>query len=611
MQAGSERISHTGSTGVLLREAQAINKSLTFLEQVVVALGSKAREHIPFRQSRLTHLLKDSLGGNTRTRVIATIHSDRANLDETISTLKFAQRMRKITNRVSVNVELDPVLNVAKLSREIRELKQELAMHDTLSNRIGISYEAYTPEESLALRRQIAQYCRGAIDEIEIVNLRQVRETFRQFRNYVLEIQGSAGSGAGSSFGKSSAPATARQTPEPSLSQADESQMVGEMDEAASGGFGLGFVSAASRPAPRPDSRDEPLRPKNIVQSRARAAALASGSPVPAAATSNIGPAPVAGRNSAPRSRGNNGSGALGATQPPKSRNEEKTNGSGGQTLPALRQASFSASSPTAAASSASAIRSPQSTQQMSGGSQSMEASAFSDFKAGPGFDVAQLCAGAKQDWAQRRRQLREASLRVNDLKRRIDALSADLATKKAERLSAQASGAFDSPASTGLTGAEQEEVEVLDEAEYALMQQCAAAKAEYKAAYASRMEVEAACLQAEQSVAAARVDLFSAFASWFRETYGTEPSTSAAAAGLPADGSSPREARARAKAAAAARADRAQAAEAEWEAETAGLDSEARSFLQATRDRDRTRKLHSRPIINGGRRPIVGAAFK
>ena len=606
---------------MLLREAQAINKSLTFLEQVVVALGSKSREHIPFRQSRLTHLLKDSLGGNTRTRVIATIHSDRANLEETISTLKFAQRMRKITNKVSVNVELDPVLNVAKLSREIRELKQELAMHDTLSNRIGISYEAYTPEESLALRRQIAQYCRGAIDEIEIVNLRQVRETFRQFRNYVLEIQGAAGAGGATTFGKSSAPTTARQTPEPSLSQADESQMVGEMDEAASGGFGLGFVSSASRPAPRPDSRDEPLRPKNIVQSRARAAALASGSPVPMAATSNIGPA--AGRNSAPRSRGNNATGALGATQPlkstssaltgsPKPRNEEKTNGS--QTLPALRQASFSASSPTAAASTSSALRSSQSTQQASAGSPSMEASAFSDFKAGPGFDVAQLCAAAKQTWGQRRRDLREASLRVNDLKRRIDAVSADLAAKKAERLSAQAAGAFDSPASTGLGGLggpDQEEVEVLDEAEYALMQACAAVKAEYKAAYAARMDVEAATLQAEQAVAAARVDLFSAFAAWFRETYGCEPSTSVAAAGLPADGSSPREARARAKAAAAARADRAHAAEAEWEAETAGLDSEARSFLQATRDRERTRKLHSRPIINGGRRPIVGAAFK
>jgi len=76
--AGSERVKKTGSTGLTLIEANYINKSLTFLEQVVVSLTDKSSkknrlgDHIPYRQSKLTHLLKDSIGGNCRTVMIAT-----------------------------------------------------------------------------------------------------------------------------------------------------------------------------------------------------------------------------------------------------------------------------------------------------------------------------------------------------------------------------------------------------------------------------------------------------------------------------------------------------------------------------------------------------------
>ncbi len=77
--AGSERVKKTGSTGLTLIEANYINKSLTFLEQVVVSLTDKSSkkirsgDHIPYRQSKLTHLLKDSIGGNCRTVMVATV----------------------------------------------------------------------------------------------------------------------------------------------------------------------------------------------------------------------------------------------------------------------------------------------------------------------------------------------------------------------------------------------------------------------------------------------------------------------------------------------------------------------------------------------------------
>jgi kinesin family member 6/9 len=77
-----------------------INKSLSFLEQVVVALSSKSSRKsaavtVPFRQSKLTNVLRDSLGGNCKTRLIANIWGEKKCLEETISTLKFATRMMK------------------------------------------------------------------------------------------------------------------------------------------------------------------------------------------------------------------------------------------------------------------------------------------------------------------------------------------------------------------------------------------------------------------------------------------------------------------------------------------------------------------------------------
>ncbi len=73
------------SVGSAQKEAMYINKSLTFLEQVIVALADKRREHIPYRQSKLTHVLKDSLGGTCNTLMIATIWAEPKQIEETVS----------------------------------------------------------------------------------------------------------------------------------------------------------------------------------------------------------------------------------------------------------------------------------------------------------------------------------------------------------------------------------------------------------------------------------------------------------------------------------------------------------------------------------------------
>ncbi|CAI9566207.1 unnamed protein product, partial [Staurois parvus] len=75
--AGSERLGKTGSEGQVLKEATYINKSLTFLEQAIIALADR-RDHVPYRQSKLTHALKDSLGGNCNTVLVANVYGEAA-----------------------------------------------------------------------------------------------------------------------------------------------------------------------------------------------------------------------------------------------------------------------------------------------------------------------------------------------------------------------------------------------------------------------------------------------------------------------------------------------------------------------------------------------------
>ncbi|TFY83857.1 hypothetical protein EWM64_g137 [Hericium alpestre] len=129
--AGSERANSTGATGQRLKEGANINKSLTTLGKVIAALATassveapkkggkkKAEEFVPYRDSVLTWLLKDSLGGNSKTAMIAAIAP--ADYEETLSTLRYADQAKKIKNKAVVNEDPN-----AKL---VRELKEELEM---------------------------------------------------------------------------------------------------------------------------------------------------------------------------------------------------------------------------------------------------------------------------------------------------------------------------------------------------------------------------------------------------------------------------------------------------------------------------------------------------
>ncbi|KAK0405722.1 hypothetical protein QR680_018157 [Steinernema hermaphroditum] len=104
--AGSEKVGKTGVSGALLDEAISINKSLSALSNVISALSHENRSHVPYRDSKLTRVLQESLGGNSRTTIIVCTSPAACNESETRSTLQFGQRAKTIKNIVVVNEEL-------------------------------------------------------------------------------------------------------------------------------------------------------------------------------------------------------------------------------------------------------------------------------------------------------------------------------------------------------------------------------------------------------------------------------------------------------------------------------------------------------------------------
>ena len=124
--AGSEKVDKTGAKGQTLEEAKKINLSLTTLGMVITALTDKSKKHIPYRESKLTRILSESLGGNSKTCLVITCSPHPYNEQETLSTLRFGTRARSIKNKAIVNREYTiPELKklLEKAEKEI-ELKQ-------------------------------------------------------------------------------------------------------------------------------------------------------------------------------------------------------------------------------------------------------------------------------------------------------------------------------------------------------------------------------------------------------------------------------------------------------------------------------------------------------
>ncbi|XP_035224400.1 kinesin-like protein KIF21A isoform X1 [Stegodyphus dumicola] len=125
--AGSERLKRTGAVGERQKESISINSGLLALGNVISALGDKSRKatHVPYRDSKLTRLLQDSLGGNSRTLMIACISPSDRDFVETLSTLKYANRAKNIKNKVTANKDKSSQ-TISELLKQVENLQMEL-----------------------------------------------------------------------------------------------------------------------------------------------------------------------------------------------------------------------------------------------------------------------------------------------------------------------------------------------------------------------------------------------------------------------------------------------------------------------------------------------------
>eukprot|EP00949_MAST-11_sp_MAST-11-sp1_P004639 g4639.t1 len=278
--AGSERLKkvdvsdpRSGNRAVdatIKRESLYINKSLTYLEQCVVALTSKGRSHVPYRQTKLTNILKDTLGGNSNTLMISCVYGESRHLEETISTLRLSQRMMRVENRPEEISTIDPQRRIRHLEGQVKALKQELMMHDALAERSGIVYDEYTPEQRHDVAQQVRKYLEASPDEesdiFDLRSLRHVFEIFRQFKVLVKNVetqteerlrqQFSMVEKAGRGLEREDT-APAEDTPK---EDEDAQGSVGEVQGGA--GYGVGIAPSQARPASIDMGGSGPMSPE-------------------------------------------------------------------------------------------------------------------------------------------------------------------------------------------------------------------------------------------------------------------------------------------------------------------------------------------------------------
>ncbi|KAL4224634.1 Kinesin-like protein kif27 [Mactra antiquata] len=186
--AGSERAHKTGNVGDRFKESVHINSGLLALGNVISALGDpkKKSTHIPYRESKITRLLKDSLGGNAKTLMICCVSPSAANFDESLNALKYANRARNIKNLPIVNRDIQSI-RFEEMQTEIKALREELARQRTTVGGLNSGWEK-DPELAAKYVNQIKQLeDQVARLQKECGNYKMIaEEAYRQF----VQIQG-------------------------------------------------------------------------------------------------------------------------------------------------------------------------------------------------------------------------------------------------------------------------------------------------------------------------------------------------------------------------------------------------------------------------------------
>lgn len=177
--AGSENIGRSGSLDKRAREAASINQSLLTLSRVTACLVEH-QPHIPYRESKLTRLLQDSLGGRTKASLIATISPALSNVEETLSTLDYAHRAKSVANRPEVNQKVSQVVVMKEYMDVIQDLKKKL---DLTRNGTGVYVNDENYKQIIAQTQERNKEITDFISMIRAVGLQKktIEDTFLAF----------------------------------------------------------------------------------------------------------------------------------------------------------------------------------------------------------------------------------------------------------------------------------------------------------------------------------------------------------------------------------------------------------------------------------------------
>ena len=190
--AGSENISRSGAVSTRRREASHINQSLLTLGRVITALVERT-PHIPYRESKLTRILQDSLGGRTKTCIIATITPGSNSMEETLSTLDYAMRAKSVRNTPEVNQKLtkkavlkDYADTIEKLKQELTRAREKDGVFIALDEYEGLNATAKENEKQLAEKAALLAKMKEDLEHVQVMfgdtkkELSDVQDSLRQ-----------------------------------------------------------------------------------------------------------------------------------------------------------------------------------------------------------------------------------------------------------------------------------------------------------------------------------------------------------------------------------------------------------------------------------------------
>jgi kinesin family protein 5 len=181
--AGSEKVSKTGASGMRLEEAKNINSSLTTLGMVINSLCDRAG-HVPYRDSKLTMILMEALGGNSKTTLIICCTKESSQQSETVSTLRFGERAKKIQNHAKVNEEL----SVGELKALLAVAQKEIA---TLKKKLAAFRKSLKPGEMPELGLDDVGDEDRALDDEAVSDLRrQIEESSNRLQELQQDVDG-------------------------------------------------------------------------------------------------------------------------------------------------------------------------------------------------------------------------------------------------------------------------------------------------------------------------------------------------------------------------------------------------------------------------------------